>query len=109
MGIRVGRLALNEKWSAIGGLLLCLPYFFYSASQPSCGISTEKHRFEARAQKNLRQAPHANRFAQLLDGRQIRRERLPVGELRRAIAPLGVEIIQQARRAALVRILADLE
>jgi len=40
MGIRVGRLALNEKWSAIGGLLLCLPYFFYSASQPSCGIST---------------------------------------------------------------------
>ena len=33
--------------------------------------------------------------------------RLPVCELRRAITPLGVQKIQQARGAALVRVFAD--
>ncbi len=54
------------------------------------------------------QTPGSHSFAKLLESKQVGGERLPVGELRGAIAALRVEEIEQARCAALVRVFADI-
>src|SRR5580704_931415 len=54
------------------------------------------------------QAPVAHGLAQLLQRDHVAGESLAVGKLGRAIAPLGVQEIQQTRGSALVGVLADI-
>src|ERR1700723_1240592 len=69
---------------------------------PLCDISTK-----ICALFSSLQAPRSHRLAKLLYRRQIRRQRLPVSELRCAITPFRVQEIQQARSAAFVGIFGD--
>src|SRR5450631_3683216 len=54
-----------------------------------------------------RQSSHADCFSKLLKREQIGCERLSVGELRCAVAALGIEKVEQARGPTLVGVLAD--
>jgi hypothetical protein len=53
------------------------------------------------------QVPRSHRLLQLFECRHVRSQGLAIGQLSRAVAAFGIEKIQQAGRAALVGILAD--
>src|ERR1700692_153938 len=53
------------------------------------------------------QAPRSFRFLQLLQRGHIRGQRLPIGQLHRSVAALGIQIIQETGSASLVSILTD--
>src|ERR1039457_2649182 len=55
----------------------------------------------------LRQTSHPDRFSKLLQRQQVGSQSLPVGKLSSSIAALSVQKIEQANRAALIRIFTD--
>src|ERR1700686_55806 len=53
------------------------------------------------------QAPRSFRFLQLLHRRHVRGQRLPISQLHRSVAALGIQIVQKTGGAPLVSILTD--
>jgi len=100
-GFMQGMVNFGREFSP--GTARCASISFTRSRRQPGGRCTQKY-----AMSVLKERARADCLAELLDSQEIGGQRLTIRALRRTVAALGVQKIDQACRSALVRILGDI-